>query len=87
MKPTGTNILFKPFAPKDTTAGGLYVPDSCKDVPDMGTIVAVGRGTAKQPMKLKEGMIGHRVKGWGEEIIIEGETHFLMDSKAIIAIE
>ncbi len=87
MQPIRNEILFKPDVPKDTTDGGLYVPDSCKEVPNRGTIIAVGRGTANQPMTLQAGMIGHRVKNWGEAIIIEGELHFLMDANAILAIE
>ncbi len=87
MQPIQTQILFRPDMPKGTTDGGLYVPDSCQEVPNRGTIVSVGRGTAAQPMTLEAGMIGHRVKNWGQEIIIEGELHFLMDAGAILAIE
>ncbi len=86
MQPIRNEILFKPDVPHETIKG-IYVPDSCKEVRDRGTIIAVGRGTAKQPMTLTVGQIGHRVHLWGEPIIIDGETHYLMDVNAILAVE
>jgi hypothetical protein len=38
-------------------------------------------------MRLKEGMVCYRVKDWGEPIELEGQLHFIMDEKAIIATE
>ena len=87
MIPLRNEILFKPFPPSDITLGGLFVPDSCKEVSNKGTIVKVGRGTQKKPMRLKEGMIAHRVKDWGTPIEIDNELYFLMDEASILAIE
>lgn len=87
MQPILNQILFKPLPPKELSEGGLFVPDAFKAIRDKGTIVAVGNGTAKKPMHLKEGMVGYRVKGWGQEVVIDGELYFLMDEAAIIATE
>jgi co-chaperonin GroES (HSP10) len=87
MTPVLNQILFKPFPPKETSANGLFIPESCRVARDKGTIVKVGRGTAKKPMCLKEGMIAHRVKNWGTEIVIDSEQYFLMEQDAILAIE
>ena len=87
MQPVLNQILFKPFMGSEISEGGLIIPENARELSDRGIIEKVGRGTAKKPMKLKEGMIGHRVHKWGEEIIIEGETYFLMDEAAILAIE
>lgn len=87
MTPIKSQILFKPFAPKDVSESGLFIPESARQTRDKGTIVKVGRGTEKKPMRLKEGMIGYRVKSWGTEVIIQGEQHFLMDEAAILAVE
>ena len=87
MKPILNQILFKPLPANEVTEGGLFVPEAYRAVNNKGKIVGVGRGTSKRPMGLKEGMIGYRVKDWGTEVIIDNELHFLMDDKAIIAIE
>jgi len=87
MKPILNQILFKPFHAKEFSEGGLLVPEAYRAVNNKGVIVEVGRGTAKRPMKLAKGMVGYRVKDWGTEVLINDELHFLMDDKAIIAIE
>ena len=86
MQPINSQILFKPDVPHETI-NGIYVPDSCRKTRDRGTIIAVGRGTEKQPMTLRAGQVGHRVHLWGTEVIIDGETHYLMDVNAILAVE
>ena len=87
IKPILDNVVVKPFPPNETTEGGLYVPDSVKKDSNKVTVVAVGGGTKKNPMKLKAGDVGFRVKEWGEEIIIDGGKYFIMNQSAIIALE
>lgn len=87
MKPVRNNVLVKPFPSEEMSLGGMYVPENCREVNNKVHIVKVGTGTPKKPMLLKEGTVGHRVKLWGQEIMVNGELHFLMDSSAIIAIE
>lgn len=87
MKPIRDNILFKPFKGVEKTESGIYIPDSCQKISDKGLIVAVGNGTSKKPMKLKAGEVGYRVKAWGQEVLVDGELHFLMNQDAVIAIQ
>lgn len=87
MTPIRNEILFKPFYSDGITAGGLIVPENCKRPLNKGTIISVGHGTPKRPMKLKVGMVAHRVQSWGEPYILDGELHFLMDENAILAVE
>lgn len=87
MQPFGNNILFRPFDADSISAGGIIVPDSCKTVSNRGEIVAVGEGTEQRPMKLTPGTVGYRVKDCGTEIQKDGVTYFLMEDKAIIALE
>ncbi len=87
MQPILNQIIFKPFPIADTTTGGIYVPDSAKEINNKGTIVAVGNGSNKTPMRLKVGQIGYRVQSWGDGFTLDGELYFLMDQKAIIAVE
>lgn len=87
MKPVLDNVLVKPFPPNEFTEGGLIVPDSVKKPSNKVLIVEVGNGTVRHPMKLKKGDVGYRVKGWGQEIEINGELHFIMNQAAIIALQ
>ena len=87
VKPIGNNILFKPFRGDEITEGGIIVPDNIRGQSNKGMIVAVGGGTKISPMKLKPNTIGFRVKDWGHEILIDGENHYLMEDKAILALE
>lgn len=87
MKPTLSQILFKPLPSEEYSEAGLLIPETAREVNNKGTIVAVGNGTKKNPMRLKVGMVAHRVKDWGEPIIKDNELYFLMDERAIIAIE
>lgn len=87
MQPILNQIIFKPFPSNETTVGGIIVPDSAKEINNKGTIVAVGNGTKKTPMRLKVGQVGYRVLNWGDGFTLDGELYFLMDQKAIIASE
>jgi len=87
MTPILSQILFKPLPSDELSEGGLFIPETARKTSDKGVIVKVGNGTEKKPMKLKEGTIGYRVKGWGQEILIKDELYFLMDEGAILAIE
>ncbi len=87
MTPIRNEILFKPFPANEFTNGGIFVPLSAREISDKGTIIKIGRGTEKKPMKLKVGMIAHRVKNRGTQVIIDNEIYFLMDASAILAIE
>lgn len=87
MKPILNQIIFKPFPSEEITESGFYVPENARQINNKGTIVSVGEGTKKRPMRLKEGMVGYRVKDWGLGFNMNGEIYFLMDEAAIIAIE
>ncbi len=83
MKPIRNEILWKPLPPKEITDGGLIVPDNCKQVRNVGTVVAIGNNVKH----LKVGDTVHRVLNWGEKYILDGELHFLMSEQSILALE
>jgi len=87
MKPVRNEILFKPLPSPEITEGGLFVPENARPINNKGTIVAVGNGTKERPMRLKVNDVGYRVKDWGTGFTMDGEVYFLMDEKAIIAID
>lgn len=86
MIPIRSNILFKPFPGEEISEGGIFVPESAREINNKGTIMKVGNGTKDKPMRFKEGQTAIRVKDWGTEVLIGGELHFLMDQDAIIAL-
>lgn len=83
MKPILKQILFKPFPSEEKTDGGLFVPDSFREINNKGTITDIG----SRVTKVKVGDIGFRVKNWGTEIIINGEKQYLMEETAILALQ
>lgn len=83
MTPIRKNILFKPFMGDAVSEGGILVPDAYRKESDRGEIVAVGNLVTK----VKAGDVGHRVKAWGTEILIDGTKHYIMDESAIIALQ
>ncbi|NBU53772.1 MAG: co-chaperone GroES [Alphaproteobacteria bacterium] len=87
VTPVKSQILFKPLKSPEVSESGLFIPENARAVNNVGKIVAVGKGTKEKPMKLKAGQIAHRVQGWGTEVLVNGELHFLMDEAAIIALE
>jgi co-chaperonin GroES (HSP10) len=87
IQPIRNNVLVECIDMGNVTEGGLVVPDSVKKDSNKVRIVAVGNGTPKRPMKLKPGEVGFRVKDWGEEVWEDDKKYFLMDDKAIIALQ
>lgn len=87
MRLPRNQVLFRPLPSEEYTPNGLFVPENARSISNKGTIVSVGSGTKKTPMRLKEGLTVHRVKDWGEPIEVDGVLHFIMDERAIIAIE
>ena len=87
MELTGNQILFRPFPATELNDFGLYIPETARKTSNKGVIAKTGKGSNKKPMRLEEGMVCYRVKDWGEPIELEGQLHFIMDEKAIIATE
>jgi co-chaperonin GroES (HSP10) len=86
-KVLGNKVLVKCFKGESKTEGGLFVPEAFQKESNRVEIIEVGKGTKDRPMTLKKGDIGYRVKSWGEPIEIDGEQYYLMEDKAIIALE
>lgn len=85
MKPIRTQVLVKPFPSDEISTGGIFVPESAREISNKVEIIEVGAGTKDKPMNLSPGQVGFRVKAWGHPVFINGELHFLMDQDAILA--
>ncbi len=83
-------VLVKPNQAEEKSAGGIIIPDTAKEKPQKGTVVAVGKGKyAEQsgnliPMQVKEGDVVMYGKYGGTEITIEGVDYLIMRSSDIL---
>ncbi|MFF2483327.1 co-chaperone GroES [Paenibacillus sp. NPDC058071] len=90
IKPLGERVLIEPIAKEETTASGIVLPDSAKEKPQEGKVVAVGSGTLKDGVRVAlEVKEGDRVlfsKYAGTEIKYDGKEYLIMKESDIHAI-
>ena len=86
VKPLADRVLVEPAAAEQKTAGGIIIPDTAKEKPQKGTVVAIGNGKKDEPLTVK---IGDQVlygKYSGTEINFEGKDYLIMRESDILAI-
>ena len=86
IKPLSDRVLVLPNPAEEKTAGGLFIPDTAKEKPLMGKVVAVGTGTAEVKMEVKEGDTVLYGKYAGTEINVDGTDYLIMKQSDILAI-
>ena len=86
IKPLGDRVLIEPAPAETKTVGGIIIPDTAKERPLQGTIVAVGSGTKDEEMVLKEGDIVLYGKYAGTELEHEGKKFLIMRQNDVVAI-
>jgi len=86
IKPLGVRVLVEPQEAEVKTAGGIYIPDSAKEKPQRGTIVAVGKGTKDEEMELKVGDAVLYGKYAGTEITVDGKEYLMMKQSDVLAV-
>ena len=86
IKPLADRVLIEPAAAETQTIGGIIIPDTAKEKPLQGTIVAVGNGTKDEEMILKEGDKVLYGKYAGTEIEHEGKKYLIMRQSDVVAI-
>ena len=79
-------VVLEPLASETTTASGIIIPDSAKEKPQKGTVLAVGDGNKDEPMTVKEGDIVLYGKYSGTEITVDGSEYLIMKEEEILAI-
>lgn len=87
IKPLGDRVLVEPAEAEERTAGGIIIPDTAKEKPQKGKVVAVGPGKSDEPMTVK---VGDRVfygKYSGTELAIDGDQYLVMKESDIYAID
>lgn len=86
IKPLADRVLIEPAAAEETTLGGIIIPDTSKEKPMKGTVLAVGNGTKDEDMVLKVGDIVLFGKYAGTEIDVEGTKYLMMRQSDVLAI-
>ena len=85
IKPLGDSVLVLP-APAEEKVGGIIIPDTAKEKPLNGTVVAVGNGTKDEEMILKVGDNVLYGKYAGTELEFEGEKYLIMRQSDVLAV-
>lgn len=86
IKPLGDRVLVAPDVAEEKTSGGIFVPDTAKEKPQRGHIVAVGPGKKDEPMSVKPGDAVLYGKYGGTEITIDDKNYLIMRESDIYAI-
>ena len=90
VQPLGDRVLVKPSTREEVTKSGIVLPDTAKEKPQRGTVVAVGSGRVtedgkKLPMDVKEGDEVLFAKYAGTELKMEDEEYLILSEKDILA--
>jgi len=86
IKPLADRVVVKAAEAETKTAGGIIIPDSAKEKPQKGHVVAVGPGKKDEPTTVKVGDQILYGKYSGTEILIEGTEYLIMRESDIFAI-
>ncbi|MBT6567652.1 MAG: co-chaperone GroES [Flavobacteriaceae bacterium] len=86
IKPLADRVLVEPAAAETTTSSGIIIPDTAKEKPQKGTVVAVGPGTQENPITVKVGDQVLYGKYAGTELQHEGKDYLIMKENDLLAI-
>src|SRR4051812_43552873 len=86
LTPLADRVLVKPAEAETKTAGGIIIPDSAKEKPQRGTVIAAGPGKKDEPTTVKKGDTVLYGKYSGTEIQVDGNDYLIMRESDIFAI-
>ncbi len=86
IQPLADRVLVEPAAAEEKTAFGIIIPDTAKEKPQRGIVIAVGNGKKDEPMTVKVGDNVLYGKYSGTEISHEGKDYLIMRESDIFAI-
>lgn len=86
IKPLSDRVLIEPAAAETQTASGIYIPETAKEKPQKGKVVAVGSGTKDHEMTVKVGDEVLYGKYAGTELKLEGKDYLIMREDDILAV-
>ena len=91
LRPLGDRVIVKPLDEEETKKGGLYIPDTAKEKPVRGEVIAVGSGKildngVRVPMDIKVGQKVIYAKYGGTDIKIEGDNLVILYERDLLAV-
>lgn len=86
IKPLADRVLVEPKEAETKTASGLYIPDTAKEKPQEGKVIAAGPGKKDEPMEVKVGDEVIYGKYVGTEVTVEGKKYLIVKQSDILAI-
>jgi len=91
LKPLGDRVVIEPTPKEEVTKSGIVLPDTAKEKPQEGTIIAVGAGKlddkgVRQPLEVKEGLKVLYAKYAGTEFKVDGKEYIILSEKDILAV-
>ena len=85
IKPLADRVLVEPKEAETKTASGLYIPDTAKEKPQQGVVIAVGPGKKDEPMELKAGDVVLYGNYAGTEVSYEDKKYLIMKQSDVLA--
>ncbi len=86
IKPLADRVVIEPKEAETKTASGIYLPDTAKEKPQQGTVVAVGPGKKDEPMEVKVGDVVLYGKYAGTEVTVDDKKYLIVKQSDILAI-
>ena len=86
IKPLADRVLVEPKEAETKTASGLYIPDTAKEKPQEGKVIAAGPGKKDEPMEVKVGDEVIYGKYAGTEVTVEGKKYLIVKQSDFLAI-
>ncbi|TRX48127.1 co-chaperone GroES [Fulvivirga sp. M361] len=86
IQPLADRVLVESAAAEEKTASGIIIPDTAKEKPQKGKVIAVGAGKKDEPLTVKEGDDVLYGKYAGTEITVDGKEYLIMRESDIFAI-
>jgi chaperonin GroES len=86
VKPLQDRVLVEPKEAEERTASGIFIPDTAKEKPQRGKVIAVGNGKKDEPMEVKVGDEVLYGKYGGTELTVDGKDYLILRQSDILAI-
>ena len=86
LKPLADRVVIEPKEAETKTASGIFIPDTAKEKPQQGTIVAAGPGKKDEPMEVKVGDVVLYGKYAGTEVTVDEKKYLIVKQSDILAI-
>ncbi|MBP5558514.1 MAG: co-chaperone GroES [Bacteroidales bacterium] len=86
LKPLADRVVIEPKEAETKTASGIFIPDTAKEKPQQGTIVAAGPGKKDEPMEVKVGDVVLYGKYAGTDVTVDDKKYLIVKQSDILAI-